>query len=69
MTWRRWFSIGPAPGTELAVAESCTGGLLGARLTEMPGSSEVFVGGVIAYADRSNELLGVPRCCSRSTEP
>jgi nicotinamide-nucleotide amidase len=45
----------------LAVAESCTGGLVGARLTEIPGSSEVFVGGVIAYDNALKiELLGVP---------
>ena len=47
-------------GLRLAVAESCTGGLVGARLTEIPGSSDVFVGGVIAYDNAVKlDLLGV----------
>jgi nicotinamide-nucleotide amidase len=49
-----------ARGQRLAVAESCTGGGLGARVTAMPGSSEWFVGGVIAYANAvKTEILGV----------
>jgi nicotinamide-nucleotide amidase len=47
-------------GLRLAVAESCTGGMLGARLTAIAGSSDVFVGGVIAYDDDVKvTLLGV----------
>lgn len=44
----------------LAVAESCTGGLIGHLLTDVPGSSEAFLGGVIVYANSIKEKLGVP---------
>ena len=47
-------------GLKLATAESCTGGLIAARLTEVAGASDVFVGGVIAYANEVKEQrLGV----------
>ena len=41
----------------LAVAESCTGGLLGSRITDVAGSSEYFLGGVIAYQNEVKEAL------------
>lgn len=48
-------------GFDLAVAESCTGGLLAGAITAAPGSSEYFKGGIVSYANEVKEaLLGVP---------
>ncbi|MBI4314086.1 MAG: competence/damage-inducible protein A, partial [Candidatus Omnitrophica bacterium] len=45
----------------LSVAESCTGGLVGHRITQIPGSSAYFVGGAVSYADAvKSGFLGVP---------
>jgi nicotinamide-nucleotide amidase len=47
-------------GRRLAVAESCSGGLLAARITDLPGASAYFAGGVVAYSNEAKAgLLGV----------
>lgn len=47
-------------GWKLALAESCTGGLIGHRITNVPGSSDYFTGGVVAYANAAKvKLLGI----------
>ena len=66
--------ISALAGKTLATAESCTGGGIGAALTAVPGSSAVYVGGVISYTNAVKEkILGVPgeildRCGAVSAE-
>jgi len=49
-------------GLTVAIAESCTGGLIGSLVTDVPGSSACFLGAVVPYSNASKEaLLGVPK--------
>nr|MCU0817119.1 CinA family protein [Cypionkella sp.] len=49
-----------ANGLRIATAESCTGGMVGAALTDIPGSSDVYDRGVITYSNAAKvDLLGV----------
>ena len=53
-----------AAGATIALAESCTGGLAAERITRIAGVSDVFLGGVVSYANSAKiEMLGVPPRC------
>ena len=57
---RRAVEANPADGRKFALAESCTGGLVAAAITEIPGSSDVLLGGIVTYSNESkHDLLKV----------
>src|SRR3546814_5488085 len=59
---RRVLDANRAAGKRIAVAESCTGGLVSAALTELPGASDVFEAGFVTYSDQTKEeVLNVHR--------
>jgi len=54
------FNLMKDKGVTLALAESCTGGFMAKRITDMPGSSKVFPGGIVVYSDEAKaNLLGI----------
>ena len=54
---RRVVAANKALGRKFALAESCTGGLVAAAITEIPGSSEVLLGGFVTYSNESKQAL------------
>lgn len=63
-----------AAGKTLATAESCTGGLIGKLVTDVPGSSAAYLGGIISYSNEvKHNVLGVPQelldTCGAVSEP
>jgi len=58
---RQILARGRATGALLATAESCTGGMAAAALTDLPGSSDIFAGGFVTYSNAlKSSALGVP---------
>ncbi len=59
--WKELVETFRRAGATLATAESCTGGLIGKNITDISGASEMYLGGVISYANSVKEkVLGVP---------
>ena len=58
---QRCYELLKARGVTFAAAESCTGGLIAKRITDVPGASRVFMGGVVSYTDTvKHRVLDVP---------
>ncbi len=58
---QRCYEALKARGVTFAAAESCTGGLMAKRITDVPGASRVFMGGVVSYTDTvKHRVLNVP---------